>query len=109
MTRACDLGPGDVWTPSDEVDRCECGIELESEPCLHSHCEECRDASECCLECQTCHKFSDADEYDFEADRCIDCAVAAQERAERSAGRDECWREDQGRERYYEGKYGETR
>lgn len=88
MSRACDLGPGDVWAPSDDVDRCECGREFDfdCEPCRHDNCPECRDSSECCLECSACHKFSDSDE--FEDDVCIDCQVAAMEREEGRAERD---------------------
>lgn len=84
MSRACDLGPGDVWgSPADEAYSCECGREFddfENEPCRHDNCPECRDASSCCVECQTCHLFTDSDE--TEDDTCVDCAVAAMEREE---------------------------
>lgn len=82
-----------------------CGADTE-EPCRHDHCQSCRDAQECCVECGVCHSFTDAEEYCHEADRCIECDVAAQERAERSRGRDECWLEDAAKARYYEAKYG---
>ena len=103
---------GEPGNPPDYPDlRCECGaVEDMKEFCSADRCPACcAEHGDCHVECAACHRYVDADEYDFEADRCIDCAVAAQERAERLAGRDECWREDQGRERYYEGKYGETR
>ena len=87
MTRACDLGPGDVWgSPSDDVDRCEhCGVEIE-ESCCHRRCESCRDTVECCVECQTCHRITDADE--MEDDACVGCLVA---KAERKNARRERW------------------
>ena len=107
------MTPGSLglfWSgPDDPVDRCECGAELIEEPCRHDNCPECRDASECCLECSVCHRYVEADEFDTDemsTGECIDCQVAAQERAERFAGSDECWREDAGRERYYEHKFG---
>lgn len=99
MSRACDLGPGDVWgSPSDEAHSCECGAveDFDREFCRHDNCPECRDASECCLECQTCHRFSDGDE--FEDDTCVDCAVAAMERAEEQRGRDAYLLEQKGEE-----------
>jgi len=114
MTRACDLGPGDVWgNPPDDVDRCECGREFDfdCEPCAHGNCYECRDASECCLECSACHRYVEADEFDTEemaAAECIDCQVAAQERAEALIESDLARLEDIGRERYYEAKYGDA-
>lgn len=87
MTRACDLGPGDIWgSPSAYVLRCEhCGIEIE-EGCVHDRCAECRDTVECCVECQRCHRITDADE--MEDDACVDCLVA---KAERKDARRERW------------------
>lgn len=104
MSRACDLGPGDVWgSPSDEAYSCECGAveDFDREFCRHDNCPECRDASECCLECNACHRFTDADECrgdEGENDTCVDCQVAAMERAEARAGRDACLLEDKGDE-----------
>ncbi len=62
MTRACDLGPGDVWgSPSDDVDHCtECGAaeDFDVEFCQHAVCAGC--------ECGDC--LADADIAEREAE-----------------------------------------
>lgn len=83
MSARADLGLGDTYGQLDEPElRCECGAaeDFDVEFCRHDACPMCREASECCIECQTCRRFSDGDE--FEDDTCVDCAVAAMERAE---------------------------
>ena len=88
MTRACDLGPGDLPHPDESPDICECGTEedFDDEFCTHGACGECRDTVECCVECQTCHRITDADE--MEDDACVGCLVA---KAERKNARRERW------------------
>lgn len=95
MTRPCDLGPGDVWTPPDEPEfLCECGAveEFGMEFCSADRCPQCcAEQGDCHLECQTCHRYVEADEFDTEemaTGECIDCQVAAMEAAEEDAERD---------------------
>ena len=76
---------GIFWPgPDDSVDRCECGAELIEEPCMHGACVECRDASECCVECVRCHRLTDEHEHGV----CVDCLVAE---ADRKEARRERW------------------
>lgn len=80
----------------DAPEYCECGVEFDDgiEPCVHGACPECRDSCECCVECETCQKHVDADEFDFDKDRCVDCSVKAMEADEERRERDEAMAED---------------
>ena len=91
MTRACDLGPGDLPHPDESPDICECGAEedFDDEFCTHGACRECREAAECCVTCSVCHALTDEYEVDEGVDpMCVDCLVA---KAERKNARRERW------------------
>ena len=98
MTRACDLGPGDVWgSPSDAVDHCEhCGVaeDFDVALCQHGACATCRDTVECCVECSRCHCITD----EHERFLCVDCLVADAERKDSRRERWAAMAEDKGDE-----------
>jgi hypothetical protein len=74
MSRACDLGPGDVWAlPIESVRHCNsCGVDDETaDLCSHGACPECRD---CCGPCVTCHEVRETDDLCWCVEpRCLDC------------------------------------
>mgnify|MGYP006359631383 FL=1 len=101
MTRACDLGPGDLPHPDESPDICECGAkeDFDDEFCTHGACRECREAAECCVTCSVCHALTDEYEVDEGVDpTCVNCLVADEERKNARRERWAAMLEDKGDE-----------
>ena len=99
MSRACDLGPGDVWgSPSDDVDHCtECGVaeDFDVEFCSAGRCAACcAEHEECHVECSVCHALTD----EYERFLCVNCLVADEERKNAQRERWAAMLEDKGDE-----------